>query len=340
MNKFESIQAYCNAVSELAPYKVGWAIGSLDVETLRSFRSAGKRERCYKEFEIPKKSGGVRRITAPTGTLKDIMSCTADLLSEIYVPSDAAMGFIAGRSVKTNAEAHLGKCYVLNLDLSDFFPSIDSWMVESALVRYGVEALTARLIATICCYPKKDEDGKIRNVLPQGAPTSPVLSNMVCRSLDFRLQGLADYFLLKYTRYADDLTFSSNHHVYDKDGEFFAELRRIISGNGFTINEAKTRLLVRWHDRREVTGLTVGEKVNVSRKWLKNLRAAMHHLEKIHIDAAALRRVEGKVNYLGMIKGKEDPTYRRLRNRLRRVKYLWKQRQKALAQETAPFETE
>lgn len=323
MKNFESIQAFCDAVNGLAPYKVGWAINSLDVPALKSFCASRKRANCYKEFEIPKKSGGTRRITAPTGKLKDIMICTAELLSDIYVPSEATMGFVGRRSVKTNAEAHLGRNYVLNMDLSDFFPSINSNMVERALTRHGVEALTARLIATICCYPRTGESG-ICNVLPQGAPTSPILSNMVCSVMDCRLQGLADRFHLTYTRYADDITFSSDHCVYRKDGDFFREFHRIISDNGFTVNEAKTRLLNRWHDRREVTGLTAGEKLNVSRKWLKGLRAAMHRIETDQPDWPDIRRVEGMVNYLCMVKGKDDSTYRKLRHRLKRVKYLWK----------------
>ena len=128
-------------------------------------------------------------------------------------------------------------------------------------------------------------------------------------TLDRRLEGLARRFHLTYTRYADDMTFSSNHNVYHDRGDFMSELNRIISECGFTVNLSKTRLQKRG-SRQEVTGLNVGERVNVSRHYVKTLRVMIHHIAindqptKHDVNVA-----KGKLNYLRMVKGKHDSTY-------------------------------
>ncbi len=218
------------------------------------------------------------------------------------------MAFVRGRSIVENASQHIGQNYVLNLDLSDFFTSITANMVEHNLVKLGIAPLVARDIASICTYPMVN-DHHVVNVVPQGAPTSPVISNICAMTLDNRLSGLARRFHLIYTRYADDITFSSNHNVYQKDGAFMEELNRIIAECHFTINPKKTRLQKRG-SRQEVTGLTVGQKTNVSRKYIKNLRALIHKIRyqesptmhDIHV-------VRGKLNFLRMVKGTDNPTY-------------------------------
>ena len=181
-------------------------------------------------------------------------------------------------------------------------------MVEHNLVKLGIAPLVARDIATICTYPVVN-DHHVLNIVPQGAPTSPVISNICAMTLDNRLSGLARRFHLTYTRYADDITFSSNHNVYQKDGAFMEELNRIITECHFTINPKKTRMPKRG-SRQEVTGLTVVQKTNVSRKYIKNLRVLIHRIKcqeaptihDIHV-------VRGKLNFLRMVKGADDPTY-------------------------------
>ena len=140
--------------------------------------------------------------------------------------------------------------------------------------------------------------------------------------MDARLKGLADRFNLCYSRYADDITFSWNHHLWNSSAssEFWEELISIIGDNGFSVNPKKTRIGNRG-SRLEVTGLTVGEKVNVSRSYIKNLRTAIHQMEHGNPDAGQIRQVSGRLAYLGMVKGKEDSTYKKLRHRLRRIKY-------------------
>ena len=305
----DSMEDLCNSINEIGPYVSGLAISNpVSVIRLHYYTFVGVRRDAYRQFHIPKKSGGMRTITAPDGELKDIMLTLAFILSELYIPTPEAMAFIPGRSIVENANQHVGQNYVLNLDLSDFFTSITANMVEHFLVKMGIASLVARDIATICTYPSVT-DHHVRNIVPQGAPTSPVISNICAMTLDNRLSGLARRFHLTYTRYADDITFSSNHNVYQKDGEFMKELQRIIDDCHFAINPKKTRLLKRG-SRQEVTGLTVSKRTNVSRKYIKNLRAQIHRIRYQEVPTKHdINVVRGKLNYLRMVKGAEDPTY-------------------------------
>ena len=309
----------CNSINEIGPYVSGLAISNpMSVLRLHNYTFVGARRDAYRQFQIPKKSGGMRTITAPDGELKDIMLTLAFILNELYIPTPEAMAFIPGRSIVENANQHIGQNYVLNLDLSDFFTSITANMVERNLVKLGIAPLVARDIATICTYPTT-ADHHVLNVVPQGAPTSPVISNICSMTLDNRLSGLARRFHVTYTRYADDITFSSNHNVYHEDGEFMRELYHIISDCHFTVNEKKTRLQKRG-GRQEVTGLTVSEKPNVCRKYIKNLRALIHHISKIEApEMHDINVARGKLNFLRMVKGQDDSTYIRLAVKLNRA---------------------
>jgi len=260
------------------------------------------------------------------------------ILKALYTPSKYTMGFTEGRSVVDNAQKHLGMNYVLNLDLKDFFPSIVQPRVwkRLQLKPFNFPVPVASAIAGLCCMKeiREDTDGKKTEhfVLPQGAPTSPIITNMICDKLDHRLAGLAKRFGLNYTRYADDITFSSMHNVYQKHGEFFAELYRIIEGQGFTVNEKKTRLQKNG-SRQEVTGITVSEKLNVTQKYVNDLRNIIYiwdrygysvayskffpkykqekgHVKKGNPDLVNV--IDGKLMYLKMVKGDEDSVYKRL----------------------------
>ncbi len=280
--------------------------------SLRYYRSTYSRRRSYTEFRIPKKSGGERTITAPApGSFKSILTTLAFILGCVYKPTDAAMAFVAGRSIVDNARCHLSRNYVLNLDLKDFFPSVTAHMVERSLTDIGVSPITAGMIATLCTYPV-EQDGRIVNVLPQGAPTSPVLSNICTMRLDRQLDGLARRFHLSYSRYADDITFSSNHHVYHGDEPFMKELRDIITRNGFTVNESKSRLTEQG-ERQEVTGLTVNRIPNVSRRYIKRLRSQIHRIRcELNPSAHEVHVAQGKLYFLSMVKGKKDSTLNKL----------------------------
>lgn len=298
----------------------------------------------YKQFKIRKKSGGFRQITAPLNTsFKLMLQAVNEILKALYTPSKYAMGFAENRSVATNAAVHQKQNYVFNLDLQDFFPSIEQARVwkRLQLKPFNFPKSIANILAGLCAMRKqqKNPDGTTTTVyvLPQGAPTSPILTNMICDNLDRRLAGLARRFGLRYTRYADDITFSSMHYVYAKDGEFRIELRRIISEQGFTINADKTRLQKNGA-RQEVTGIIVNEKVNVAKQYSRNIRNLLYIWDRYGISVARARFIVayktdkgatkkgipdmvnvilGKLMYLKMVKGENDHVYTKLNDKFR-----------------------
>lgn len=293
----------------------------------------------YKTFTIPKKSGGTRQISAPAPKLKKLLYYIKILLEAFYNPMQCVQGFTEGRSIASNANMHLYQNYVFNIDLSDFFPSITQARIYTRLKfpPYNFPEEICRIIAGLSCVKYTDESGRSYNGLPQGAPTSPILSNIICEQMDRRLTGLAKRCELHYSRYADDMTFSSMRNVYKEGHEkkFIDELRRIIIQQGFKFNEKKTRLQ-KIGSHQEVTGLTIGTKINVSRNYIKELRSVLHVWEKFgYAEAYAWfysrykaykghskkgepvleNVINGKLNYLKMIKGSYDSTYKTLSKR-------------------------
>ena len=293
----------------------------------------------YRQFKIKKKSGGFRQITAPrTRNFMMMLSSVNELFRSMYTPSDYAMGFADGRSVVSNASIHIGMDYVFNIDLKDFFPSINQARVWKRLQvpPFKFEQPIANILAGLCCMKesREDESGSKKDVyvLPQGAPTSPIITNMICDRLDYYLSRLAKRFNMNYSRYADDITFSSMHYVYGKGGKFMLELERIIKEQGFTINESKTRLQ-RKGSRQEVTGIIVSDKLNVTQKYVRDIRNILYmwdrygynvayskffpkykeekgHVKKGNPDLVNV--IDGKLMYLKMVKGEEDSVYNRL----------------------------
>ena len=290
----------------------------------------------YKQFHIKKKTGGARQITAPKNqSFKLILRYVNMIFKALYMPSDYAMGFTEGRSVVTNANVHKGQNYVFNIDLKDFFPSIEQARVWK---RLQLEPLclpqpAANLLAGLCSMKSVTDEGKIRYVLPQGAPTSPIRTNMIGDKLDRRLAGLAKRFGLNYSRYADDITFSSMHNVYQSDGAFRKEMERIINDQGFHMNEKKTRVQ-KIGSRQEVTGIIVSDKLNVTQKYVRDIRNILYiwgrygyatafnkffpkyKMEKGHVKKGnpdMVNVLDGKLMYLKMVKGEDDSVYLRLK---------------------------
>jgi hypothetical protein len=414
----------------------------------------------YRSFSIKKKDGNDRSIHSPLKTLKYIQKALAFVLNCVFDPHVNAYGFIRGKSIIDNAARHSQSRYVYNIDLKEFFPSIDQARVwkcfqfrpfnlkeindtnylditqesiikpiqiaplhtpinliqkqflkteyigynffkgfqeafdknggrikynivsdtqekykgiifiiraesTSSLVSQDVELKDenleivfsiilshqnelfkvsrkklASLLASICCtsmeVERKNSEGNIekiiKNVLPQGAPTSPIITNIVCQRLDYLLTGLANRFGLRYTRYADDITFSSNHHVYKSSGVFIAELKRIISDQKFELKESKTRLQKAGY-RQEVTGLLVNVQPNVQKRYIKQLRSWVYIWEKFgykkatsliltaylkdkgHVKSDKVKienLIRGKLDYLKMVKGANSHLYLKL----------------------------
>lgn len=242
----------------------------------------------YHQFVIPKKGGGHRKISSPAKKLKKIQRRLKEVLYEIYPTKPSAHGFAKGRSIITNAEKHLDKKYIFNIDLSDFFGSIHFGRVRNLFKSrpFYFNNSVSTILAQICCF---------KNVLPQGAPTSPIISNMIAWKMDSQLQHLAKITNGTYTRYADDISFSYTSKkrrlpeevIVLRDGEASPgnALTHIIEENGFKINYDKVRLCSPM-SRMEVTGLTVNEFPNVKRQYIRQISSMLHAWRKHGYDAA------------------------------------------------------
>jgi len=425
-SKMQSREEFLGLLNFVKPLVYGEKTKPFELKQLAFYANPKRSVNFYKTFEIKKKSGGSRTINAPTKGLKALQKTLNVILQCVFQPHKAATGFVWGKSVVDNARVHVGNNYVLNIDLKDFFSSIDQARVWACLklkpfnltsdkldisqlntgvrkivteyatvIYYKVEngkfkiiqdkegnykkslelfngdqtaffedlkkyifsdseekilhtlfdnRLTlANIITGLCCtsieVDRLNDDLTwsvvTKNVLPQGAPTSPVLSNVICQRLDYMLTGLAKRFGLRYSRYADDITFSSMHNVYIKDGEFMRELRRIITSQNFHIKESKSRLQKTGY-RKEVTGLLVNEKVNVPKRYIKQLRMWLYYWEQYGYSKAKasffmdyskdkeinvkdvpdfMNLLRGKLDYLKMVKGANDSTFKKLNNR-------------------------
>lgn len=425
----------------------------------------------YTTFKIKKKSGAERTINAPMKGLKAIQRVLSFIFQCVYEPNNAAFGFVRNKSIVDNAKLHQGSRYVYNIDLKDFFSSIDqarvwkclqlspfnlnassnrikpeineastfkyykatehtAWPNESnnflgliysgfylkegsnklqlksgGTIFYKVNlnndkqsgeiyvyvdksefnsiielakkksqeenqdfeatlngillnliafhsnkmlekdsrSNIANILASLCCtemeVERMNETGEWetvkRNVLPQGAPTSPVITNVICQRLDYILSGVAKRFGLIYSRYADDITFSSMHNVYQENSAFLIEIKRVITEQGFYIKASKTRLQKEGY-RKEVTGLLVNEKVNVQKKYIKQLRMWLYYWEtygyekaysyffsqyifdKGHIKNGNPNMeniISGKLDYLKMVKSADNELFLKLKKR-------------------------
>ena len=432
--KMQSKEDLLHLLNEVKPLIYGEKAVPFELKQLTWYANPKLGGKRYTEFKIKKKSGSQRSIHAPVKGLKALQKTLAFILQCVYEPHKAAMGFVRERSIVDNAKIHVGSNYVYNIDLKDFFPSIDQarvwktlqlkpfnlnkvstaepqyikweefkkeYLKAEELVKFykgkgrmftntpygtlyvannfdlekdkyvlmGGSSLKtkagkslegtlwlvnkipetsrldiANIIASLCCtemeVERKNEKGEWekvkRNVLPQGAPTSPVITNIVCQKLDYLLSGVAKRFGLKYSRYADDITFSSMHNVYQPESEFLKELHRIIAEQNFHIKESKTRLQKDGY-RKEVTGLLVNEKANVQQRYIKQLRMWLYYWERYGYERASgfflqqyiadkghvkngkpdmANVISGKLDYLKMVKGAENELYVKLRGRL------------------------
>ena len=425
-----------NLLNEAKPFVYGNKAVPFELKQLTWYANPKLGGNRYAEFKIKKKSGTERSIHAPVKGLKSLQKTLSFVLQCVYEPHNSAMGFVRNKSIVDNAKIHVGSKYVYNIDLKDFFPSIDQarvWKclqlppfnlkkpqenasqlsltkfskdeiiefinksnskelykkadhkrITEATTQYEFNKLVSRLknynivpyeeqdwqetkgpiklneirenstkrarfvlnnmISSICCteieVERKNEDGEWekvkRNVLPQGAPTSPVVTNIVCQRLDYLLYGVSKRFGLKYSRYADDITFSSMHNIYQSESDFLKELHRIIAEQGFHFNEKKTRLQKQGF-RQEVTGLLVNEKVNVQGRYIKQLRMWLYYwerygyeraysffLKQYFADKGHIKKgkpdmanvIAGKLDFLKMVKGEENDLFKKLKGRL------------------------
>lgn len=288
----------------------------------------------YTQIEIAKRHGGVRKIMAPVGSLKIIQRKLNEVLQAAYKPTGVVHGFVDRRGIVTNASPHCRIKYVLNVDLADFFPTITFARVRGMFMGkpYNLPANIATVLARLCTF---------KGELPQGAPTSPTVSNMLMARFDSEAKKLAMKHRCRYSRYADDITFSTYSNSFPRALAFFAEdesggtiqighaLEALVEKNKFSINPDKTRLQ---HSsrRQSVTGLTVNRRPNVPQEFVRQVRAMLFAWKKFGIDNAACdffkkydyqerspeqprqlfqKVVKGKIDFIGSVRGRDSRSH-------------------------------
>lgn len=292
----------------------------------------------YRNFDIPKRDGGRRNISAPPNDLALVQSRLSDLLQDCLDdfganypgPRDQfSHGFRRKRSIITNADLHTNRRYVFNTDIVNFFGSINFGRVRGYFLkdnRFALNAEVATSIAHIACY---------NNQLPQGSPCSPVIANLIGHVLDVRLVKLAKDAGCTYSRYADDLTFSTNkrwfpleiaEQIQENAWTAGEELLHLINHCGFVLNPSKTRMQYR-NSRQEVTGLTVNRRIGVRNEYARTVRAMVHRL----IKTGAFDFVQSKIDATGSVTNEMTPgTMRQLRGMLGFIEWVdeWNRRRK------------
>lgn len=315
----------------------------ISVKKLR-FLAFSRKASHYIRFQIPKKRGGKREISAPMLQLKHTQEWILYNILEKLELHNAAHGFFGGRSIVTNAQPHVGAEVIVNIDLKDFFPSISYKRVKGLFKSFGYSEAASVIFGLICTEPKVKEgklDGKTylllswtNRRLPQGAPTSPAISNLICRRLDRRLSQMAGQLGFVYTRYADDLTFSASGDSLCNICNVLKRTESIVKYEGFDINDEKTRVL-RKARRQEVTGVVVNSKLNVSRETLKRFRATLYQIEKDGLRGKhwgqsndLIASLQGFANFVYMINPEKGSKFQ---EQVRQIKEKYGQRQEELA---------
>lgn len=272
----------------------------------------------------PKRSGGTREVHAPHWPLRNIQRKLLLLLEELYRPSSRVMGFVKGRGIRKNATFHVGKRLILNIDLQDYFGSIHVGRIRRRLMArpYELTDDVATTVAKLCT---------LNDRLPTGAPTSPIIANIISSSLDGALAFYAKQHGCFYTRYADDITFSTNRRslppgMVQRSEDAISgiavgsDLLHIVTEQGFAIQPTKTRLMDD-RMRNEVCGVTCNERLNVRRTFMREIRGALHAWRKHGRQAAEEewharfnwreaisleRSLRGRIEYVAHIRGVQD----------------------------------
>lgn len=284
----------------------------------------------YKRFGIRKKSGGIRIISAPMPRLKAAQYWVLYNVLNKLNHHEAAHGFARERSILTNAKEHLNKEVVVNIDLKDFFPSIHFKRVKGLFHKLGYSEKIATIFSLLCTEPEVEEvelDGKTyfvakgKRALPQGAPTSPAITNLLCYKLDCRLRGVAKAMGFSYTRYADDMTFSGDGEATKKVQQLLWRLHRIIREEGFTVHPKKIHVM-RKGTRQEVTGIVVNQQPGINRETLHRFRAVLNKIEMEGIEGIRWKggnlvaEITGYAEFVSIVKPAQG---KRFKEQIRRI---------------------
>lgn len=338
MKKEELTPEYLEKFLQLNSIKNLSTFLNLRINALEYFLFYAPDEKKYRNFKIQKRNGNLRIISTPNERLKEIQQILQIIFQYLYLGKPSVHGFVQNKSIITNARLHVNKKILVNLDLSDFFSSVSFGRIKGIFLNhpFNFNEEVSSALTRICCH-----DGS----LPQGAPTSPILSNFVCRQLDNEFMKLSKSSKVLYSRYADDITISTNLKCLPKSVgtienekiELSNEIKKIIQKNGFKINDEKLRFAVK-SNRQEVTGLIVNNFVNIKRDYLRHVKsmlnawekyglykAAFEHFSKFNpksympndIELAYTKELTGKINYIGVVRGLDDAIYEKLYNRIK-----------------------
>jgi RNA-directed DNA polymerase len=307
----------------------------------------------YIHFRLPKKTGGFRQISAPMPELKAAQTWILDNILNRVAVHEAAHGFLPEKNIVTNARPHVGAQTIINFDLENFFPSITYKRVKGIFASMGYAEAMATVFALICTAPEVEEveiDGKTYFValterhLPQGSPASPMISNIAARRLDKSLTKIAESNGFKYTRYADDLTFSTVETEAEVS-KLMSQVRYVVEKQGFKVNENKTRVLRRGR-QQEVTGIVVNDKISLDRKTLKKFRAVLHQAENNGLEGLRwgnspdlIAALKGYANFVFMVDKEKGFIFRQQIERIIE-KHGWQPRPPRFKPKQKTLETE
>ncbi len=257
----------------------------------------------YQTFTIPKRNGRSRNIVAPNPALKVLQRRILRRLLNGLNSHSAARGFERGRGIVEHAALHAGKSVVVNVDIVSYFESTQVKRIHKMFRRFGWGRGATRLLIRLCTH-----DGG----LPQGAPTSPKLSNLVNYFLDERLTEIAESFDATYSRYADDITFS-----FDQDERWFVNslvwnVRSALFWAGYVMHHRRKPSVRRQHQRQEVTGLVVNERLTLPREVRRRLRAIRHRIANGQAASITAEELAGWESFEEMVeRASMDRTHRR-----------------------------
>lgn len=249
-------------------------------------------EKFYREFEITQRNGKKRIINEPMASLKEIQRWIKYYILDRIEISSYAKAYRVGYSIKDNARYHRKQDVIISVDIKNFFGNIKIKRVYNVFSDCGYTAEVAMLLAKLCC---------LDDCLPQGAPTSPVISNIVMRDVDHRLASIANKRNLRFTRYADDITFSGEIKEKDVDN-VLKNITNVLDRKRLYLNDKKTKILKK-HQRQMVTGIVVNEKMQVSRSKRKKIRTQMHYIEKFGLENHLKTTGENRSNYVKHLHG-------------------------------------